>query len=193
MAQMNIWGDWEPEYAPSVGDFLRRLDDDMPSSFRQRIALATLPASDAFLEDARRITSKDMMWKRFLKWITDIGPLETICRGSRPSNARKTSRNDERPTICTTPDWYSRYRDTDHWEDLRKRALKHFGGCVLCGSIDKPHLHHRHYNSLGNEQLGDVSILCHTHHLPMHQMLGLMIPRSLPDSVRRILTIEQKI
>ncbi|MHC4867847.1 MAG: hypothetical protein ACYTEX_27565 [Planctomycetota bacterium] len=196
MAQKNFWGEHEPEYTPSVADLMRRLDDDVPSGDRQRIVIAVHPVTDAFLEDAVRINGRDVMWRRFLKWLQALGPLETICRNSRPSKTQepgKASDQGKRPSLRTTPEWYDRYRTTDHWEDIRRRAMTHYGGCVLCGSIERPHLHHRDYNSLGNEQIRDVAILCHAHHGPMHQLLGLKVPRIMPDAVERLLRIEQKL
>lgn len=55
--------------------------------------------------------------------------------------------------------------DSHHWRNLRMRAIVLGGAeCKRCGVKPKEHwrlqLHHKHYRTLGYEELEDVEVLC---------------------------------
>lgn len=74
--------------------------------------------------------------------------------------------------------WYREYLDSSHWESLRERKLS-IGGrqCERCGR--RAHLtakgnwaglqvHHRTYDTLGDESLDDLEVLCSQCHESHH-------------------------
>ena len=64
---------------------------------------------------------------------------------------------------------YDEYLKTRHWKDFRKLALDHHGSkCNRCESVSRLQVHHKTYANLGNEQLGDVEILCKSCHRAEH-------------------------
>jgi 5-methylcytosine-specific restriction endonuclease McrA len=65
---------------------------------------------------------------------------------------------------------YSEYLKTDHWQELRKHKLRNaYFVCELCGASDRIlHVHHKTYESLGNEALGDLIVLCEDCHGRYH-------------------------
>jgi hypothetical protein len=57
------------------------------------------------------------------------------------------------------------------WARLKAKALKYYGGCVICGTNEYPELHHRYYyvdGAIDDYELPDVSILCHRCHGRAH-------------------------
>lgn len=67
------------------------------------------------------------------------------------------------------------YRKTKHWKQLKKQYSTI--SCELCGAKRKKGkafvLHHTHYNSLYNEQRGDLQILCRRCHNLCHDILRM--------------------
>jgi hypothetical protein len=59
------------------------------------------------------------------------------------------------------------YRQTDYWQELRRRVLwARSAKCEACGEDTKPlHVHHSCYCFLGEESPHDVTLLCEPHHL----------------------------
>lgn len=83
--------------------------------------------------------------------------------------------NTNDPTIkkvrWTNQAWssYSEYLYTPHWQFMKIEALEYYGrSCVLCGSTKALSVHHRHYRTLGNERLKDLSVLCRPCHAKHH-------------------------
>jgi len=69
----------------------------------------------------------------------------------------------------TTFGGYPSYQEdlaSDHWQTVRKAAIKKAGvRCMLCNTdSEQLHVHHRTYERLGDEQPEDVIVLCATHH-----------------------------
>jgi len=65
---------------------------------------------------------------------------------------------------------YPEYLQTDHWQNLRKRALgrAHYR-CQLCNTNGTQlDVHHRTYERLGHERLGDLTVLCTDCHAKYH-------------------------
>ena len=62
-------------------------------------------------------------------------------------------------------DAYSRYLQSKHWKAFRFLALEHCGNkCSLCGSTDNLTVHHKHYETIGDEKFDDVEVLCRQCH-----------------------------
>jgi len=87
--------------------------------------------------------------------------------------------------------WYSEYLSTSHWAGLKLAVRDHYRSCVLCGQDEgKLNTHHKHYKTLGNESLFDLSLLCDGCHDGSHQFLGLRVPRVMPRAVLQVLKTE---
>jgi hypothetical protein len=59
--------------------------------------------------------------------------------------------------------WYvSTYLQSPHWKTMRRVAKKLLGNtCALCGRAERLAVHHRHYETLGDEHpLHDLLVLC---------------------------------
>lgn len=65
---------------------------------------------------------------------------------------------------------YAEYLQTDHWQDVRRRALKRSGfKCQLCNAGKTAlHVHHRTYKNRGQEENSDVIVLCANCHSKFH-------------------------
>lgn len=71
---------------------------------------------------------------------------------------------------------YAEYLLTDVWQGIRERALIAAGyTCQLCDatptSTTPLHVHHRRYTNRGNENPGDLIVLCKTCHSKFHDRL----------------------
>ena len=56
---------------------------------------------------------------------------------------------------------YAKYIRSDEWEFKRKQRIKKDGGkCKNCGRKFDLEVHHKNYNTLGNEDLSDLITLC---------------------------------
>jgi|SRR3990167_1200180 len=64
---------------------------------------------------------------------------------------------------------YKEYIKSEEWQK-KKQSLDGLGrDCLLCGSKNKLHAHHRSYKRLGNESiLEDLIYLCKKHHFQVH-------------------------
>jgi 5-methylcytosine-specific restriction endonuclease McrA len=70
---------------------------------------------------------------------------------------------------------YRDYLKTDHWQDIRLRALKRAKFlCQLCNTSGQLHVHHRSYKHRGEEQyaMHDVIVLCAMCHAKHHDIDG---------------------
>jgi len=68
---------------------------------------------------------------------------------------------------------YKEYLKTAHWirvSILAKEAANN--KCQLCNSTGILHTHHRTYQNLGHEKLGDVIVLCQACHEKFHNMVA---------------------
>lgn len=65
--------------------------------------------------------------------------------------------------------YYKRYLFTPHWRDFRQSVISFWGEkCCLCNNSGRD-VHHRHYNSLGAEEISDCVLLCRDCHTKFHQ------------------------
>lgn len=71
-------------------------------------------------------------------------------------------------------DYYNTYLKSTRWALLRVNALTKVNyNCVACKSTDTLQLHHKHYQTLGEESLDDVIILCKKCHELIHLLKTL--------------------
>ncbi len=65
---------------------------------------------------------------------------------------------------------YSDYLKTEHWEEIRRKALGRANGrCQVCNADGELHTHHRTYENLGSERDNDVVALCKECHALFHE------------------------
>lgn len=69
---------------------------------------------------------------------------------------------------------YKEYLKSGHWQNFRKRVLKHFDFCCqLCNKKQaEMHIHHRSYENKGEESYCDVILLCSECHAKFHDKLN---------------------
>lgn len=71
---------------------------------------------------------------------------------------------------------YADYLQTQHWQDVRKRALKAAGyRCTVCLSPEALDVHHISYEHIADELPGDVVALCRKCHGERHDILRAVI------------------
>lgn len=65
---------------------------------------------------------------------------------------------------------YHEYLDSPQWRKKRRKALRHYKHrCVVCGSADRLHVHHRHYRTLFRESMDDLEVRCAGCHANEHE------------------------
>jgi hypothetical protein len=65
---------------------------------------------------------------------------------------------------------YSEYLKSQEWQEKRKKALRFASfRCQLCNSPERLNVHHRTYEHLGQELMGDLITLCNDCHAIFHQ------------------------
>jgi hypothetical protein len=73
---------------------------------------------------------------------------------------------------------YKEYLQTEHWQMLRKSALRRSGySCELCSSRSSLNVHHKTYERRGREYASDLTVLCYNCHAKFHDKL----PKELPS------------
>jgi hypothetical protein len=76
-------------------------------------------------------------------------------------------------------EYYDAYLVSLRWALLRVNALTKVNyKCVACESTDTLQLHHRHYQTLGEESLDDVVILCKKCHDLLHFTQNALRPET---------------
>lgn len=67
-------------------------------------------------------------------------------------------------------DWYRNvYLQSDHWDMLRDKAIKHYGGkCSECGSFLNIQVHHTNYKNIYDVTVEDLQLLCKKCHNSKH-------------------------
>jgi len=64
---------------------------------------------------------------------------------------------------------YQEYLNSDHWKNIRLKALDRAGNrCQLCSSRDNLNVHHNTYRNKGHEDLKDLVVLCRECHAKFH-------------------------
>lgn len=70
---------------------------------------------------------------------------------------------------------YPEYLKTEHWQQLREKALDYAGHrCQLCNTaLGSLHVHHRTYDRRGCEEPADLIVLCADCHQMFHNNMRL--------------------
>lgn len=67
---------------------------------------------------------------------------------------------------------YEEYLQTNHWQDVRRDALKRAKyRCVVCLTKKRLDVHHIDYSRRGFEEPEDVAVLCRDDHKIQHEIL----------------------
>jgi len=183
--QKMLDGTWAPAVKYTASQLLAVTDENLVSRERVKLAWMNAPQVQAFLKNACIITALDAMAQAYLDHLEDMPVFESMARAAR--NRDGTTPTGAQLEASEPPTWYQLYLRTEHWGSIRRRASRHYGGCVLCGETDEQECHHRHYRSLGKEALTDVSILCSSHHKIVRGYLGIRVPKICPDNVDSML------
>lgn len=64
---------------------------------------------------------------------------------------------------------YQDYLNSEMWQEKKKWILECFGKrCQKCGATKALNVHHINYDSVGNENMHDVTVLCYDCHQEEH-------------------------
>jgi 5-methylcytosine-specific restriction endonuclease McrA len=70
---------------------------------------------------------------------------------------------------------YVAYLKTDHWRQLQQRTFAERGRqCERCDSVFRIVVHHKTYERIAREDLGDLEILCRNCHDRKHPRLAVL-------------------
>lgn len=111
-----------------------------------------------------------------IKIIYDIVPekQEQQQQDSKPKQQRKNRKQINKGDIARLRSMpYKEYLQTEHWQNVRRRALKTAKGrCQLCNENKKAlDVHHKTYERKGREYRRDVIVLCRSCHEKFHDKL----------------------
>jgi 5-methylcytosine-specific restriction endonuclease McrA len=98
--------------------------------------------------------------------MNESGPAQRELPGPGTGNEvpMRAKRNDEFD--------YTAYLQSPEWWAKRTQAVERAGGrCQLCNSAKSLNVHHRTYARIGNEDPGDLTVLCHRCHGKHHNVL----------------------
>jgi 5-methylcytosine-specific restriction endonuclease McrA len=179
----------DPVRKSSVAEWYHGLPKGLMTSEQVKIAWMTYPAVEAFIRVIPQIKDETTARAEYRKHLDNSPTFESFSRTGRRernSDGVTAQQRGKHSKKCRVK-WYEPYRHTDHWRRLKDDALQHcFYQCCLCVSRTSLQMHHKHYASLGREQLSDVSILCDNCHDKSHAMLGVCIPTEMPLAVRDV-------
>ena len=67
---------------------------------------------------------------------------------------------------------YYSYLNSKEWHDKRNKILEYANyECSRCKSKENLQVHHLNYNTVGNECLGDLEVVCKTCHKKIHKII----------------------
>lgn len=172
-------------------------DLDLESNEKAFLAWMANEVVLSFIRSIPGIVTYSEAYELYSRHMRRAGSMESHARGTR--KAAENARYSNGESCCNDsakaktrayvkhPTWYDFYRLTEHWRSIRLKALDYYDSCVLCGLKDATlETHHRHYNTLGREQMKHVSVLCSDHHKKIHTMLGIHCPREIPSGASEI-------
>lgn len=180
--QKRIDGLWEAANKYPARQLLAVASEELQSKERVKIGWMSSGVVQAFILNACKISKFDEMVEAYSKHLDDMPSFETLARSARAGETHCEATPTQREA-SKAPRWYELYLRSDHWKSLKVRAKQYYGGCVLCGNHDSPECHHRHYLTLGSENIKDLSVLCSNHHKAVHPLLGIKVPRQCPCNV----------
>ena len=67
---------------------------------------------------------------------------------------------------------YQEYLMSDLWLEKREYILTLKHACEICGGKDNLNVHHKNYESVGNENTEDIIVLCRRCHQKEHLKNG---------------------
>jgi 5-methylcytosine-specific restriction endonuclease McrA len=116
--------------------------------------------------DDQRAEQADRVHEARIKVFLSKGRKQKCSKGKR---AILKQRNKQRQKPIKVFVCYKEYLDSPEWAKRRIRKLKSVGWqCERCGVNQYLNIHHRHYNTLGNERNGDLEVLCRDCHRLEH-------------------------
>lgn len=63
---------------------------------------------------------------------------------------------------------YNEYLNSWIWKDKRDFFINHVGYCQICGCKKCLLVHHINYDSVGNESILDIQVICQNCHRRIH-------------------------
>ena len=64
---------------------------------------------------------------------------------------------------------YELYLRSEHWKAKKKEKLSKVPRCQMCQGGHKLNVHHGTYDTLGNERMAHLFVLCRDHHVKLHR------------------------
>lgn len=160
-------------------DILKQLSSESLDSSKtaSQIAWMRKPEVIAFIASIPMIKNETDALDSYVDHIEACGAFESIARTTRSVKKDRKNGKQKGTQRKKSPGWYGLYLTTNHWGKVRLSVLAHYSSCALC-SCDGNVCHHKHYNSLGKEDvLKDMSLLCENCHHRVHEWLGVRVPR----------------
>lgn len=73
------------------------------------------------------------------------------------------------PGMLTKTLDYNEYLLSEEWQEKKQAVIEKYVSCVLCDSTKSLNVHHRHYRTLGHEDIDkDLTLLCEKCHRKFH-------------------------
>lgn len=159
---------------------LQECGPDVPSADRVIEAWMMLaPAIELmdYIPSIDRHAEAELAYRQHLK---DSAAFESVCRETRPSKC-----DIEKSMAAKSGGWYAAYLQSEHWQEKRKEAHRRFGGeCRACCSTTDLQVHHRHYQTLGEENvIRDLLLLCSVCHYGIHRDHDIKPPKVEPPGL----------
>ena len=86
------------------------------------------------------------------------------------AQAKPTAKASHRSKASQFVGTYHEYIASAAWRKKRRKALRHYKHrCVVCGSTDNLHVHHKHYRTLFRESMADLEVRCAGCHANEHE------------------------
>lgn len=87
----------------------------------------------------------------------------------RRDRVRKREKNRRPRASLPFAGSYHEYLQSHQWQRKRNAAFAHYGKkCCRCQATTRLQVHHRHYNTLFNEAVTDLEVLCDDCHSSEH-------------------------
>lgn len=85
---------------------------------------------------------------------------------------------------------YAAYIESPAWLETRRRKIISARRCYACGTKKHLTVHHLTYERKGREDLDDLLVLCHQHHMQLHEDLAKRYPNlSLSEQIKHTFEI----
>jgi hypothetical protein len=69
---------------------------------------------------------------------------------------------------------YHSYLNSEEWHDKRNKMLEYSDyKCSMCSASENLQVHHLNYNTVGNESLGDLLVVCNSCHKKIHKIYNI--------------------